>query len=98
MDCIRTLRQAQNLIRDEQNWWCATMSPGSSKMCAVEAIDKAMNPYSELNYKTRSYLHKTAELMGYNSAINLNDESKSHASVMTMFNLTIQFLEDGVYK
>jgi hypothetical protein len=103
MECIRTveiLRKAQELIRDEKNWkkggYCTN---GIAPYCAIGAVSKTLgNVFFGKDFmRAENCLHTTAKLMGYRDAEWLNDNTE-HSTVMTLFNLTIQFLEDGVYK
>lgn len=103
MDTVRivdVLRQAQNLIRDEQNWQQGNYSiSGMAPYCAIGALANVIgNTYDgKLFNKVERLLASTARLMGYHNAEWLND-NMGHASVMTLYNLTIQLLEDGFYE
>lgn len=84
---IRELQKAKNKIKNIEYWWDGTGND-AGKECALSAVrtDKAL-----------ACLKKTAKLMGYRSLPKLND-TMGHASVMVLYDLTIQFLQDGVIK
>jgi hypothetical protein len=94
---LSVLRRAQDVIRNENNWMQHAFSKGE-QYCALGAIDNVCKGnIDEVFLKTIDLLDKTATKMGYGRLEDLNDES-SHATVMVMFDLTIKFIEDGLYQ
>lgn len=103
LEIISQLEQAKSLIRNEQNWMQGNTlievrnEMGKilyTKYCAAGAlnvVDKGTN-YTELSYMV---LDKVANMMGYEHCVTLNDKT-NHSSVLTMFNLAIQFVQDGI--
>lgn len=103
LDIIKVLEHAKNLIRTEKTWhtnWYRTNCNlyGNIGYCASGAIHQVQNSEDFHRWsKAHDMFNKVVKMMGYHSIAELNDVA-GHASVMTAFDLAIQFLQNGVLK
>lgn len=105
-EIIQVLTKARDLIKNEVNWcqeaYCVYRGHWTS-YCAVGSIHQNLNIYQLTLTNERKKLEKryikimnhVANMMGYSCIFELNDTS-NHATVITAFNLAIQFIQDGI--
>lgn len=88
---VKILETNKQKIKNPQNWWNGVGECGN-RQCAATVFGN-----SEMDNTAFACLDKTCQMMGYNYVPTLND-SMGHASVMTLFDLSIAFVREGIVK